>query len=86
MRRHGAAPVAKKASRLALRLGLRRMRSRVKRSTLIRRTLYRPYADDRPTVDPGTARELRAVFAPEVAALDDLLLAPVSSRWGYPAG
>lgn len=83
MRSHGAASTAKRASRLALRLGFRRARSRVKRSTLIRQALYKPYADDRPTVDPGTAGELRTVFAPEVAALDGLLPTPVSPRWGY---
>jgi hypothetical protein len=83
MRSRTAASTAKRASRLAVNLGLTRLRSRVKRSALIRQTLYRPYTEDRPRADPATARELRAVFATEVAALDGLLPTPVSSRWGY---
>lgn len=86
MRSRTAASTAKKASRLAVHLGLKRLRSRIKRSSLIRQTLYKPYADDRPAVDPGTARELRAQFTAEVAALDGMLPTPVSSRWGYPPG
>jgi len=84
MRNASAAAAAKKASRLVLRLGLARLRSRVKRSTLLRQVLYRPYAEDRPAMDPATAAELRTVFGPEVAALDTMLTAPVSARWGYP--
>ena len=84
MRNPAAAAAAKRASRLVLRLGLGRLRSRVKRSTAIRQALYRPYTDDRPTADPATAAQLRTVFAPEVRALDDLLATPVSVRWGYP--
>lgn len=86
MRSRGAASAAKRASRLALRLGLRRTRSRVKRSTLIRQALYKPYSEDRPTVDPATAAELRTAFTPEMEALDGLLPTPVSSRWGYQHG
>jgi hypothetical protein len=65
------------------RLGLRRLRSRVKRSAKLRQVLYRPYADDRPTPDPETVARLRAGFAGEVADLDPLLGVPVSRRWGY---
>lgn len=85
MRNPTAAAAAKQASQLVQRVGLERLRSRVKRSTLVRQALYRPYAGDRPTVDPRTAAQLRAVFAPEVAELDRLLPTPVSRRWGYPA-
>lgn len=81
-----AADAARSASRLAKRVGLRRVRSRVKRSTVIRQLLYRPYADDRPTMDPGLGAELRNGFAGEVDALDGLLGLPVSRRWGYVAG
>src|SRR3712207_8192394 len=51
-----------------------------------RQALYRPYRDDRPTVDPALAVRLRAYFADEVLALDSLVGAPVSQRWGYTPG
>jgi hypothetical protein len=79
------AATAKAASRTVKRLGLTRLRSRVKRSVAVRQVLYRPYADNRPTVDPGMAAQLRTLFAPEVLALDALLPQPVSQRWGYQA-
>jgi hypothetical protein len=74
---------AKSASRFAKRIGVRRFRSRVKRSRMVRQALYRPYTDDKPTIDPGTAAELRSGFAHEVDELDSLLGAPVGQRWGY---
>jgi hypothetical protein len=85
-RNPGVAQAAKSASQLAKRAGLRRLRSRVKRSVLLRQALYRPYRDDRPTVDPALAARLRASFTDEVLALDSLVGAPVSSRWGYRPG
>ena len=85
-RNYGMAQAAKSASQLAKRFGLRRMRSRVKRSVLLRQALYRPYRDDRPTLDPDLAARLRASFAEEVLALDSLLGEPVSQRWGYAPG
>ena len=78
-----AAAAAKKASQLVRRLGLRRLRSRVKRSTLVRQSLYRSYETDRPTVDPALATELRRTFSSEVHRLDKILGTPVSQRWGY---
>ena len=78
-----AAAAAKSASQLVKRAGLRRLRSRAKRSALVRHALYRPYADDRPLPDADTAAALRRVFATEVAELDRLLDRPVSRRWGY---
>ena len=77
------AGAAKSASQLVKRMGLRRLRSRVKRSVTLRSALYRPYKDDRPTLDPARAAELRQQFAGEVAALDAMLPTPVSARWGY---
>jgi hypothetical protein len=76
---------AKSASKLAKQIGVRRLRSRVKRSRVIRQALYRPYTDDKPTIDPGTAAELRNSFAREVEELDALLGEPVGQRWGYRA-
>jgi hypothetical protein len=55
----------------------------VKRSVLVRQALYRPYKDDRPTVDPALAAELRHGFADEVLRLDSMLGRPVSTTWGY---
>jgi hypothetical protein len=83
-RNPAVAAAAKKASKLVLKLQLRRLRSAVKRSTLARQVLYRPFEGDRPTIDAATARGLRSTFAGEVAALDALVGTPVSSRWGYP--
>ncbi len=77
------ATAAKTMSKVAKRTGLRRLRSRVKRSVLVRQALYRPYKDDRPTVDPAQAAELRLGFADEVRSLDAMLGRPVSSTWGY---
>jgi Sulfotransferase domain len=82
-RSNTAAAAAKSASRLVRRTGLRRLRSRVKRSALVRQALYRPYADDRPVPDADTANQLRRVFAPQVAELDNTLDLSVSRRWGY---
>ena len=78
-----AATAAKTASQTIKRLGLRRLRSRVKRSAKVRQVLYRPYADDRPTPDADTLARLRKGFADEVADLDALLGVPVSRRWNY---
>ena len=74
---------AKVASRLVKRAGLARLRSRAKRSLLLRRALYRSYRDDRPTIDPIVAAELRQGFLDEVLRLDALLGRPVAQRWGY---
>lgn len=77
------ARTAKAASRGAKRVGLTGLRSRVKRSVRIRQALYRPFKDDRPTIDPSTAADLRREFAVEVEQLDGLLGIPVTERWGY---
>jgi hypothetical protein len=74
---------AKRVAKLAKRSGLGRLRSRVKRSRLVRHALYRPYRDDRPTIDPAVAADLRAGFAEEVLRLDSMLGRPVSQGWGY---
>jgi hypothetical protein len=77
------AAAAKSASKAVKKLGLRRLRSRVKRSVAVRSALYRPYGDDRPVLDPATAARLREQFEPEVHRLDDLLGRQVSKQWGY---
>ncbi len=82
-RNNAVASAAKSASQAVKKLGLRRLRSRVKRSVVLRSALYRSYTDDRPTLDPAMAAQLRSEFAPEVARLDSLLGHPVSQRWGY---
>ena len=77
------ASAAKSMSQLVKRAGLKRLRSRAKRSVRLRQALYRPYRDDRPTIDPALAADLRRQFAAEVTELDVLLGMPVSVRWGY---
>jgi hypothetical protein len=74
---------AKSAAKLAKRTGLARLRSRAKRSRLVRQALYRPYRDDRPTIDPALAAELRVGFVDEILRLDSMLGRPVSQGWGY---
>jgi hypothetical protein len=78
-----AASAAKVASRVVRRLGLKRLRSRVKRSVVVRQALYRPFSDDRPVMDPQVAAELRREFAPEVEELDASFGLSVAHRWGY---
>ena len=79
-----AAKLAKKGSRLALRLGLVRLYGKVKASATIRNLLYRPYGrSDRPPLSVETAARLRARYAPEVAAVDALLGTNLAARWGY---
>jgi hypothetical protein len=82
-RSRGLASAARSGSRIAKRVGLRRLRSRVKRSAGIRRALYRPYAGDRPVLDPALRDRLRLELTEEVRLLDTLLGLPVSQRWGY---
>ncbi|HET7067779.1 MAG TPA: sulfotransferase domain-containing protein [Nocardioides sp.] len=75
--------LAKRASKVAASVGLRRWRSRIKRSTAVRSALYRQYRDDKPRLEPTLGLELRRGFADEVARLDGLLGRPVSEVWGY---
>jgi hypothetical protein len=82
-RNPAVATAAKSMSKLAKQAGLRRWRSRVKRSVMVRQALYRPYRDDRPTIDPAVAAELRLGFADEVLRLDSLLGRPVAAMWRY---
>lgn len=78
-----AARAARSASRLAKRVGLNGLRSQVKRSVAVRSALYRPYADERPTMDAGTRDELRRWFGGEVTEVDAMLGLGVRERWGY---
>ena len=75
--------LAKRASKIAASVGMRRWRSKIKRSTVVRSALYKQYREDKPRLDPAVAAELRRGFADEVARLDELLGQPVSERWGY---
>lgn len=77
------ATTAKSVSKLAKRAGLERLRSRAKRSVRLRQVLYRPFRDDRPTIDPTQEAELRRGFADEVLQLDAMLGRAVSHVWGY---
>lgn len=74
---------AKSTAKALKRVGLARLRSHAKRSRFVRNALYRPYHDDRPTIDPAMAAELRRGFQDEVARLDTMLGRPVAARWGY---
>jgi hypothetical protein len=82
-RNAAAVGLAKRGSKVAASIGLRRWRSKIKRSTMVRSVLYRQFRDDRPRLDPALGAELRRGFADDVARLDELLGRPVSERWGY---
>lgn len=77
------ASAAKSTSKLVKRIGLTGLRSRVKRSRLVRQALYRPYREDRPTIDPAVAAELHLQFVDEVARLDSMLGISIAQRWDY---
>lgn len=77
------ASAAKSTAKLVKRMGLTGVRSRVKRSRLVRQALYRPYREDRPTIDPALAIELRRKFVEEVGRLDSMLDSMIALRWGY---
>jgi hypothetical protein len=75
--------LSKRASKAAASVGLRRWRSRIKRSTMVRAALYKQYRDDKPRLDPALDAQLRESFADEVSGLDGLLGRSVSEQWGY---
>ncbi len=78
------AQAAKKVSRLATRRRFNRLRGRIKRSSLIRNSLYQPYTTaNKPTMAEHTRRRLKEEFREEVVALDKLLGANFQSLWEY---
>ncbi|MDX6360575.1 MAG: hypothetical protein QOH37_3629, partial [Nocardioidaceae bacterium] len=77
------AGAAKRGSKIAASIGLRRWRSKIKRSTMVRSALYKQYGDDKPRLDPALGADLRRDFADEVARLDTMLGRSVSEVWGY---
>lgn len=75
---------AKAASKLALSLGMRRLRGKVKTSRWIRNLLYVPYADDNaPRMTDRQRQQLQEVFRDEVRELDELFGLDLIQRWGY---
>ena len=83
-RSQSAAQMAKQASQLAKRLGLRRLRGKVKTSRTVRNILYAPYTDEnKPRMRPETQTRLRQSFQPEVAKLDSLLSTNLRQTWNY---
>jgi hypothetical protein len=76
--------VAKRASHLCARVGLKRLRGRVKRSRTIRNLLFRQYTErDKPVMEAETRDRLRRLFAEEVQALDELLGTDFVRLWQY---
>ena len=74
--------VAKRLSKTARRAGLRRLRTRVKTSRLIRNVLYRPYSTaDKPVMRPETRMALRRDLRDEVEQLDTLLGTRFVQKW-----
>jgi hypothetical protein len=76
--------LAKDMSALGKRLGLRRLRGRLKRSRLVRNLLYRQFTDaDKPRMKPETRRMLCERFREEVQSLDALVGTDCAALWGY---
>ncbi len=78
------ARLAKGLSQCARRVGLKRLRGRIKTSHTVRHLLYRPYtAASRPSIPPDIESRLRADLADDVRQLDQLLHTDFQQRWGY---
>ncbi len=56
---------------------------RVKRSPLVQRLLYKPFGEQRPTVDPEDAAFIRNVLQDEVARAGALVGIDLCGRWGW---
>jgi hypothetical protein len=56
---------------------------RVKRSSLIQRTLYRPLGEDRPTISEADASFVRERLAGELATVESVFGVPVARLWGW---
>ncbi len=83
-RSKGLVKLAKQMSRAAKTVGLRSIRGRVKRSRLVRNSLYRPYgSNDKPVMSPATNQRLRDHFRQDVIDLDALLGTSLQQTWGY---
>jgi hypothetical protein len=74
---------AKALSTLARRLGLNWLRGKVKTSRAVRNILYRPYGDDKPTIKPETAAQLRETFRSELELLDKVAGTNLAARWSH---
>ncbi len=76
--------LAKGASAYARKIGLKKLRGRMKTSRLARNLLYKPLEKkDKPTINEETKARLQEIFRPEMQQLDELLKADFVSRWGY---
>ncbi len=74
----------KRAARAADRIGLRRLRGRIKRSRTIRNLLYRPMrGDEKPQMSPETRDRCRNHFRADVEKLDALFGLSLQERWNY---
>ncbi|MBW3600915.1 MAG: hypothetical protein KY475_27070, partial [Planctomycetes bacterium] len=83
-RSQGLVTLAKRGSALSKRVGLRRLRGRIKTSRFIRNLLYAPYRDaERPAMPERTRESLREIFRDEVQRLDAMLGLDLARRWGY---
>ena len=58
---------------------------RIKRAPVIQRMLYSPLGADRPQIAPDDLDHLRAIFEPEVAAVEEQFGVTLRQRWGWTA-
>lgn len=75
---------AKQVSSVGKKLGLKRLKGKLKKSVVVRNVLYRQYTDDdKPTMHPDTRQMLRERFGPEIEKLDSLLGTQFQEIWSY---
>jgi hypothetical protein len=78
--------LVRKAADIFRRAGLPKVVGRIKTSPLVQRLLYAPYADEpKPQLSGQLHERLQAIFAPDVALLDETLGTNLARRWGYSA-
>ncbi len=76
--------LARRGSMALKRLGMRRIRGRLKTSRVLRNLIYRPFdAASRPQMAAATRSSLRERFFDDVHRLDGLLGSNLKQRWGY---
>lgn len=75
---------AKTCSHTARKLGLRRLRGRIKTTRWIRNLLYVPFEQGaQPVMQAETKKQLREFFRPEVEELERTLVPGILQRWDY---
>jgi Sulfotransferase domain len=78
-----AANLARRVAGYARDRRLERVVGVVKRSAVVQKTLFTPAGDSDGAIDSAAVQRLRARFATDVTAVDQLVGTNLSLRWGY---